>query len=177
MDTRTYSDPTLMKYCRLRLIRSILLHMPTFQEKLIMDILIEYLFDNHPLVQQWTVETIVYFSSITGSDNNLISMLFQKPEVTSVITNYLEMKINHIYNHNDFVQYYERLSHYGKFQHKCSFNYKLDKMLDILKLDLDCLNKTVSKTKISVDELEKLKEYSSILNNICNAIQFNNENV
>lgn len=176
MNTRTIDDTTLMKRCRLRLIRSILLHMPTFQENLVLEIFIEYLFDHHPLVRQWTVETIVYFSSVTGK-NNLISMLFQNPEVTSVITDYLEMKIPHSYNHNDIIQYYEQLSLCGNFQHKCSFNSKLDKVLDKLKEDVDNLNNIISKTKISVDELERLKEYSSVLNNICKVIECNTENV
>lgn len=175
LGTRTYDDTTHMKHCRLRLIRSTL-HMLTFHEKLVMEILIEYLFDSHPLIQQWTVETIVYISSIIGNQNNLIYMLFQRPEVTNVIKDYLEMKINHIYNFNDFVHYYKQLSLCGQYQHKCSIN-QFDKMLDKLEIDLDCLNKIVSKTQISVGELERLKKYSSMLNNICNAIQLNNENV
>ncbi|XP_050062718.1 uncharacterized protein LOC114128039 [Aphis gossypii] len=169
----TYDDNTEMKRCRLRLIRSILLHMPRFQEKLIMDIFLQYLFDHHPLVQQWTIETIVYFSSVTEGQSNLISMLFKQSEVRTIIKDYLEMKINHTYTHNDFIQYFEQLSLCGKFQHMCTFNGKLDKVLDTLKTDIDCLNDIVCKTQITADELERLKEYSSLLNNICEAMKFN----
>ncbi|XP_060847782.1 uncharacterized protein LOC132927288 [Rhopalosiphum padi] len=169
----SYDDTTEMKRCRLRLIRSILLHMPRFQEKLIMDIFLQYLFDHHPLVQQWTIETIVYFSSVTESHNNLISMLFKQPEVRTIIKDYLEMKINHTYSHDDFIQYFEQLSLCGKFQHMCTFNGKLDKVLDTLRTDIDCLNDIVSKTQITADELERLKECSSLLNNICEAMKFN----
>lgn len=165
-----------MKRCRLRLIRSILLHIPTFQENLILDIFHKYLFDRHPLVRQWTVETIVYFSSITGNQN-LVSMLFKRPEISGVITNYLKMKTNHTYNHNDIEKYFKQLSLCGKFHHTCSFNGKIDKVLDKLKTNIDCLNSVTCKTQMSADELEKLKEYSSLLNNICEAMQFNIENV
>lgn len=164
-------DTTDMKRCRLRLIRSILLHMPAFQENLIMENILRYLFDPHPLVQQWTVETIVYFSSVAGNQNNLISMLFKRPEVRAIVTDYLEMKINSTYSHNDFVQYFERLSLCGQFQHKCSFNDKLDNVLDKLKSDVDCLNSIVIKTGVSPTALERLKEYSSVLNNICKTVQ------
>lgn len=156
-----------MKHCRLRLIRSILLHVSSFQEKLIMDIFLEYLFDPHPMIQQWTVETIVYFSSIAGNQNNFMSMLFKQSKIRTIITDYLEMKINHTYNHNDYVKYFEQLSLYGKFQHKCTFKDKLDKVLDRLKTDIDCLNNIVNKAQMSTDELERLKKYTSFLNNIC----------
>lgn len=175
MSSCAYNDTTEMKRCKLRLIRSILLHMPRFQEKLVLDIFLQYLFDHHPLVQQWTIETIVYFSSITEAQNNLISMLFKQPKVGVIIKDYLEMKINHTYNQNDIIQYFEQLSICGKFQHTCSFNGKLGKVLDTLKIDIDCLNDIVSKTQISADEFEKLKEYSSLLNNICEAMKFNIE--
>lgn len=166
LNIRAYDDTTEMKRCRLRLIRSILLHMSSFQEKLIMDIFLEYLFDPHPMVQQWTVETIVYFSSVAGNQN-FMSMLFKQSKIRTIITDYLEMKINHTYNHNDCIQYYEQLSLCGKFQHKCSFKGKLDKVLDKLKTDVDCLNDILNKTQVSSDELERLKKYSSLLNNIC----------
>ncbi|XP_022169454.1 uncharacterized protein LOC111033157 [Myzus persicae] len=166
-----YDDTTEMKRCRLRLIRSILLHMPKFQEKLLMDIFLQYLFDHHPLVKQWTIETIVYFSSVTESQNSLISVLFKQPKVRIIIKDYLEMKINHTYNHNDLIQYFEQLSLCGKFQHMCSFNGKLGRVLDTLKTDIDCLNDIVSKTQISPDELERLKEYSYLLNNICDSMK------
>jgi len=145
--------------------------MPRFQEKLVMDIFLQYLFDHHPLVQQWTIETIVYFSSVTDSQNNLICMLFKQSKVRNIIKDYLEMKINHTYNHNDLIQYFEQLSLCGKFQHNCSFNGKLGKVLDTLKTDIDCLNDIISKTQITADELERLKEYSYILNNICQAME------
>ncbi|XP_025195637.1 uncharacterized protein LOC112594842 [Melanaphis sacchari] len=170
-----YDDTTEMKRCRLRLIRSILLHMPRFQEKLIMDIFLQYLFDHHPLVQQWTIETIVYFSSITENQNHLISMLFKQPEVRTIIKDYLEMKINHSYNYDDLIQYFEQLSLNGEFQHICTFDGKLGKVLDTLKINIDCLNDIVSKTQITADELERLKEYTSLLNNICEAMKFNIE--
>lgn len=150
--------------------------MPRFEEKLVMDIFLQYLFDHHPLVQQWTIETIVYFSSVTESQNNLISLLFKQPLVRNVIKDYLEMKIHHTYNHNDYIQYFEQLSLSGKFQHMCSFKGKLGKALDTLKIDIDCLNDVISKTQITADELERLKEYSSLLNNICKAMKFNIEN-
>ncbi|XP_025422446.1 uncharacterized protein LOC112692105 [Sipha flava] len=171
-----YEDTTEMKRCRLRLIRSILLHIPTFEENLILEIFFKYLFDQHPLVRQWTVETIVYFSSVTGNQN-LVSILFKRPEIRSVITDYLKMKTNLTYNHNDIEKYFKQLSLCGKFQHNCSFNGQLNKMLDKLKTDIDCLNDIVCKTKMSADELERLKEYSSLLNNICEAMQFDIENV
>jgi len=136
-----------------------------------MEIIFKYLFDPHPLVRQWTVETVVYFSSVAGNQNNLISMLFKRPEIRATITDYLEMKINSTYNHNEFIEYFERLSLYGQFQHKCSFNDKLDKVLNKLKSNVDCLNNIVSKTQMSSSELERLKEYSSILNNICKTMQ------
>jgi hypothetical protein len=65
------------------------------------------------------------------------------------------------------------LSLCGKFQHMCTFNGKLDKVLDTLRTDIDCLNDIVSKTQITADELERLKECSSLLNNICEAMKFN----
>jgi hypothetical protein len=152
------------------------LHIPTFEENLILEIFFKYLFDQHPLVRQWTVETIVYFSSVTGNQN-LVSILFKRPEIRSVITDYLKMKTNLTYNHNDIEKYFKQLSLCGKFQHNCSFNGQLNKMLDKLKTDIDCLNDIVCKTKMSADELERLKEYSSLLNNICEAMQFDIENV
>lgn len=145
--------------------------MPRFQEKLIMDIFLQYLFDHHPLVQQWTIETIVYISSVTESQNNLIYMLFKQPKVRTIIKDYLEMNINHTYNLNDLIQYFEQLSLSGKFQHMCSFNGKLGKVLDTLKTDIDCLNDIVNKTQITADELGRLKEYSNLLNNICEAMK------
>lgn len=162
-----------MKRCRLRLIRSLLLCMPKFQEKLVMENFLEYLFDHHPLVRQWTVETIVYFSSVAGNQNNLISMLFKHPEIRTVVTDYLEMKIDCSYNHNDFVQHFERLSIGGRFQHTCSINGKLGKLVDKLEVNIACLNDIVCKTQISTDELERLKKCSSLLNNICTAMEFN----
>lgn len=173
LSIRSHDDTTEIKRCRLKLVRSILLHMPTFQENLTLEILLEYLFDSHPLVQQWAVEIIVYISSVCNNQNNLITMLFKQPKVTTLITDYLEMKTNSAYNYNDFIQYFEQLSLNGKFQHICSFNGKLDKVLDKLKTDVDCLNDIVSKTQMSVVDLERLKEYSSILSNICKAVQFN----
>lgn len=145
--------------------------MPRFQEKLIMDIFLQYLFDHHPLVQQWTIETIVYISSVTESQNNLIYLLFKQPKVRTIIKDYLEMNINHTYNLNDLIQYFEQLSLSGKFQHMCSFNGKLGKVLDTLKTDIDCLNDIVNKTQITADELGRLKEYSNLLNNICEAMK------
>ncbi|VVC44804.1 Hypothetical protein CINCED_3A023342 [Cinara cedri] len=173
LSVRTHEDTTEIKRCRLKLIRSILLYMPTFQEHLTLEILLEYLFDNHPLIQQWTVETIVYISSVCKNKNNLMNMLFKKPEVTTIITDYLEMKIKPVYNYNDFIQYFEQLSRNGKFQHVCSFRRTLDKMLDKLKTDVDCLNNIVSKTQMSVGELERLQECSTLLSNICKARQLN----
>ncbi|XP_060859164.1 uncharacterized protein LOC132936451 [Metopolophium dirhodum] len=164
-------DTTEMKRCRLRLIQSILLHMPRFHVELVMDIFLRYLFDHHPLVRQWTVETIVYISSVTESQNNLIYMLFKQPKVRIIITDYLEMKISHTYNHNDLIQYFEQLSLCGKFQHMCSYNGKLGKVLDTLKKDIDCLNDIVSKTQLTADELGRLKEYSYLLNNICDTMK------
>lgn len=136
-----------------------------------MDIFLQYLFDHHPLVQQWTIETIVYISSVTESQNNLIYLLFKQPKVRTIIKDYLEMNINHTYNLNDLIQYFEQLSLSGKFQHMCSFNGKLGKVLDTLKTDIDCLNDIVSKTQITADELGRLKEYSNLLNNICEAMK------
>jgi len=147
------------------------LHQPRFQEKLVMDIFLQYLFDHHPLVKQWTIETIVYISSVTENQNNLISVLFKQPKVRIIIKDYLEMKINQTFNHDDLIQYFEQLSLCGKFQHKCSFNGKLDKVLDTLKTDIDCLNDIVSRTQITADELERLKEYSYLLNNIYEAMK------
>lgn len=141
--------------------------MSSFQEQLIMDIFLEYLFDPHPMVQQWAVETIVYFSSVAGNQNNFMSTLFKQSKIRTIITDYLEMKINHTYNHNDCIQYFEQLSLCGIFQHKCSFKGKFDKVLDRLKTDVDCLNDIIKKTQISSDELERLKKCSSLLNNIC----------
>lgn len=172
LNIRGHDDTTKIKRCRLKLIQSILLHMPTFQENLILEILLEYLFDNHPLVQQWSVEIIVYISSVCKSNNKVITMLFNQPEVTTIITDYLEMKISSTYNYNDFIQYFEQLSLKGKFQHICSFNGKLNKVLDKLKTDVDCLNNIVSKTQMSVNEFKILEECTSILNNICKTAQF-----
>lgn len=166
-----------MKRCRLRLIQSISLIIPTFQENLILEIFLEYLFDNHPLVRQWTVETIVYLFSVTQNQNNPIYELFLKPDTRNIITDYLELKINYPKNHNDFTQYFEQLSQYGKFQHVCSFSGKLDKVLDKLKADIDCLNKVLSKIELSENDMDRLKEYSSILNNICKAKHLNVENI
>lgn len=166
-----------MKRCRLQLIRSILLHVPTFEENLILEIFLEYLNDNHPLVRQWTVETIVYLFSVVVNQNNLMSMLFRQSEIRNILTDYLEMKINNTYNYNDFSQYFEQLSLYGKFEHTCSFHGKLDKVLDKLKADIDCLNDNLTKIEMSKDEFNRLKEYSSLLNNICKAKQFNFENI
>lgn len=177
LSVRPDDDSTVMKRCRLRLIRSILLHMPTFQENLILEIFLEYLNDNHPLVQQWTVETIVYLFSVTVNQNNLMSMLFKQSRIRTILTDYLEMKINNTYNNNDFSLYFEQLSFYGKFQHTCSFNGKLDKVLDKLKADIDCLNDSLMKIEMSKDELDRLKEYSSLLNNIYKAKQYDIENI
>jgi len=160
-----------MKCCRQQLIRLILLHVQMYQENLVMVIIFKYLFDPHSMVRQWTVENVMYFLSVAGNQNNLISMLFKRPAVNETITNYLQMKINSTYNHNDFIKYFKRLSTYGKFQHECSFNDKLDKVLDKLKSDVDWLNSIVRKTQMSLSELEWLKEYSSILNNICKTMQ------
>lgn len=165
-----------MKRYKLRLVRAILLFEP-FQETFITNIFLKYLFDSHPLVQQWTVETIVYFSSITGNQNKLISMLFKQPRVRTIITDYLEMKINHTYNYNDKVKFYEQLLQSGKFQHKCSFNGKLDKVLDSLKTNIDSLNNIVSKTQMSADELKRLNECSSLLSNICKEMKNQNSNI
>lgn len=166
----TDENITEMKRSKLRLIQSILLHMPTFQENLIKNIILEYIFDSHPMVQQWTIEVIVYFCSVTGN-KNLISMLFKQSKIRTVITNYLEMKIDSTNSHNDCLQYFERLSRCGKFQHNCSFHGKMDKVLDKLRTNVDYLNDIVSKTVMSEDELDKLNECSSILSNICEAMQ------
>lgn len=170
-------DTTEMKRCRLRLIRSILLCTPKFQEKLVMENFLKYLFDHHPLVRQWAVETIVYFSSVAGNQNNLISMLFKHPDVRTVVTNYLEMKIDCDYNYNDFEQHFERLSNAGGFQHTCSIQGKLGKLLNKLEVDIDCFNDIVHKTQISTDELKRLKKSSLLLNNICTEMQFKVENI
>lgn len=177
MNTRFVDETTEMKRCRLRLIQSILLH-TSFQENLIVDIFLEYMFDSHPLVRQWTVETIVYLSSVTKNQNKLISMIFKQPKIRTIITDYLEMKINHTYSYDDSVQYYKQLSLYGKFQHKCLFNNNLNKVLDNLKTNVDCLKHIVMKTQMSADELKKLNECFSLLNHIkSNAMQFKVENV
>lgn len=151
--------------------------MPSFQENLMLNIFLEYLFDHHPMVRQWTIETIVYFVSVTGNQNNLISILFKRPEVGSIITDYLKMKINYKLDNDNLVQYFDKLSVSSKFQHKCSFTGKLDKLLDNLKTDIDCLNYIVSQAQPSLNELERLKEYSTLLNNICDTMQFSTENV
>lgn len=166
-------DTIDMKRCRLRLIRSIILHMPTFQENLIINILFEYLFDHHPMVRQWTIETIVYISSVIENPNNLIAMFFKEPAVVTMITNYLEMKINYNYPQDKVIQFFKTISMCGQFQHMCSFNDKLDKVLDKLKTDINCLNDIVSKTQISQDDFIRLKECSSLLNNIYATKQIN----
>lgn len=167
----TIDDTTEMKRCKLTLVQAVLLFEP-FQEKLITDIFLKYLFDPHPMVQQWTVETIVYFSSVTGNQNKLISMLFKQPQIRSIVTDYLEMKINHSWGYNDKVKFYEQLSQSGKFQHKCSFNDKIEKVLDKLKTDVDCLNNIVSKSQMSAHELKRLNECSSLLSDLCKTVQF-----
>lgn len=174
MNRYSDEDTTGMKRCRLRLIQSILLCIPTFQENHILEIFLKYLFDRHPLVRQWTIETIVYLSSVAGNQN-LVSMLYKRPEIRSIITDYLKMKINLTYNHNDFEKYFIKLSICGKFQHPCSS--KLNKVMDRLKTDIDCLNSVVRNTEMSAEELKKLKEYSTILNNICEVMHFNSEHV
>lgn len=170
---RANHDTIDMKRCRLRLIRSILLHMPTFQENLMMEIFLEYLFDHHPMVRQWTVEAIVYICSVIRNPSNLICMLFKRPEVKNVVKNYLEMNITQNYTQHDLIQYFETISMCGQFQHTCLFNGNLDKILDKLKTHINCLNNIVSKTQISQDDLIRLKECSSLLNNIYETKQIN----
>lgn len=177
LSVRADDDSTEMKRCRLRLIRSILLHLPTFHENLILEIFLEYLNDNHPLVRQWTVETIVYLFSVTINQNDLMSMLFKQSGIKTILTDYLEMKINNTYNNNDFSLYLQQLSFNGKFQHTCSLNGKLNNVLDKLKADIDCLNDSLMKIEMSKEELDRLKEYSSLLNNICKAKQYDIESI
>lgn len=166
-----------MKRCRLRLIRSLLLYISKCEENLILKFFLEYLDDNHPLIRQWAVETIVYLSSVTENQNNLIHMLFRQPKIRTIITDYLEMKTNFTYNHSDFTKYFEHLSIRGKFQHTCSFNDKLDKVLDKLKADIDSLNDVLCNIEVSEEDLNRLNEYSLLLNNICKAKQFSVKNI
>lgn len=168
-----------MKHCKLRLIQSILLHSPSFEDKLIMNIFLDYLSDRHPFVRQWTIETIVYFVSVTVNKNNLISMLFKRSEIRTIITNYLEMKVKRTYTFDERIQYFDKLSLRGKFKHStvCLYQIQLKTLLDKLKQNIDCVNNAVSRTQISKKEFKRLKEYSNVLNNICEATQMNVENI
>ncbi|XP_050528805.1 uncharacterized protein LOC126898614 [Daktulosphaira vitifoliae] len=170
------SDTTETKRYRLRLLRTALPHITSIHEKMVVDIFHEYLFDSHPLVQQWTVETIVYFVSVTGKQNNLITMLFKQPKVRTVITNYLEMKTDEPYSADNFMFYFDQLNK-CKFKHKCFHKGQIDKTLDKIKTDIIILKNIMQNATISDDEYAKLKICCNLLNNLCDSNGKNTEDV
>ncbi|XP_050426035.1 uncharacterized protein LOC126836554 [Adelges cooleyi] len=175
LNDRRADDTTEMKRCRLRLLRSMLPHVSSsVHEKTVVDVFHEYLFDQHPLVRQWTVETVVYFVSVTGKQNHLITMLFKQPQVRAMVTDYLQMKTDESYikSFDNVADHFRRLSESGKFKHSCWHTGRLEKALDKLKTNIDSLNSVLlGDTNISADDHNRLKQYCALLNSLCEKTQ------